>query len=51
MIDLYKNIKSIQKELISNENLKAMINDIRKYLSGEQNNDEYQTNQYFIRMK
>ena len=51
IVDLYKELKEIQIELTTNEMLRSMINDIRKYLKGNEDNDEYETNQYFVGIK
>ena len=51
IIEMYKELKEAQIESITNETLWVMVNDIQKYLWGVQDNNEYQTNQYFIGMK
>ena len=38
-------------ELPINEILRSMINNIQKYLRGNEDNDEYEANQYFVGMK
>ena len=48
IIDLYKDLKKIQKEITSNEQLRVMINDIRKFIRGIWDEDEYETNQVII---
>ena len=51
IIEMYKELKSIQKETITNEILWTNINDIRKYLRNVQDINEYETNQTFLGMK
>ena len=49
IIDMYKELKQIQKEEISNKELHVIINDMRKFLQSEK--EDYETNQYYLGMK
>ena len=49
IIDMYQELKRVQPELISNEELRIFVNDIRKYLG--QNKEDYETNQRLLGMK
>ena len=49
IFDIHNELKRVQLELISNEELRMVINDIRKYLS--QNEEEFEMNQGSNRMK
>ena len=49
MYKMYKEVKKIQPELISNKELKIVIDDIRHFLIGVK--VEYQTNQHLIGIK
>ena len=44
IVEIYKELKSIQKETINNEILRIMINDIRKYIRNVKDINEYKTN-------
>ena len=48
ILQLHRELKKIQVEIIDNEELWLMINDIRKYLWGK---DEFEINQFGIGMK
>ena len=49
IINIYKELKSIQRDEISNKELRAIIRDIRKFLCEVE--DDFKTNQYYIGMQ
>ena len=50
ILEVYKELKSIQTKEISNNELRAMIKDIRQFMKNEEEED-FETNQSFIGMK
>ena len=49
IIDIYNKLKWVQPELILKEELRMVINDIRKYI--RQNEDDFEMNQGLIGIK
>ena len=50
ILEVYKELKSIQTKEISNNELRAIIKDIRQFMKNEEEED-FETNQSFIGMK
>ena len=48
ILDLYKELKTVQTKEISNDELRAITNDIRQFIK---NKEEFKINQSFIGMK
>ena len=48
IVELYKDLKTIQLEVVVNEELRMMVNNLRKFM---QNKSDFETNQEILRMK
>ena len=51
IVEIYKDLKTVQSEVISNTELRMIVNNIRKFLRGVTDEDEYEMNQYKIGIK